>query len=146
MKKELEDKIVGEFPEFFPNFRGDPGKTCLAWGLAIGAGWFDLFYKLCQDVKALNPKEFRFEQIKTKFGGLRAYCIIVEDDKELRNKVSKLVSKAESDSYKICEDCGSVDNVTNDVIGTSSWIVTMCGKCRVEELKRRNAKEKAGNG
>jgi hypothetical protein len=120
MKKETEDKIVSEFPEYFPNFRGNPSETCLAWGLAIGEGWAEMFHQLCRDIKLANPDKFHFEQVKEKFGGLRAYFIGGNE------VVSKLIDQAESDSYKICERCGTKDNVSS----SGSWIVTLCEACR----------------
>lgn len=121
MKKETEDKIVKEFPDFFPDFRGDPTKTCLAWGLAIGEGWAQFFHQLCCDIRSTNPpKEFQFEQVKEKFGGLRAYY------KNGTQEIHDLVSKAEEDSYLYCEQCGAKENVTSE----GAWITTMCDKCR----------------
>ena len=120
MKPEREAKIVEAYPSYFPDIHGDPAKTCLAWGLAIGNGWADLFEKLCADIKATNPEDFKFEQVKEKFGGLRAYY------SGGSNEVGKLVSAAEADSYNVCEECGSRDDVTSE----GAWITTLCGKCR----------------
>ena len=121
MNKDIESKIVEEFPSFFPDFRGDPSKTCLAWGIAIGDGWAKLFHQLCCDIRDKNPpKEFQFEQVKEKFGGLRAYCS--GGTKEIYD----LVDKAEADSYLICEKCGQTENVKSE----GTWIVTLCDHCR----------------
>jgi hypothetical protein len=119
MKQELEEKLIKEYPTYFKDIYGDPTKTCMAFGLAIGDGWYDLFHKLCEDIKATNPGEdFTFSQVKEKFGGLRAYFDGGSD------ATGELISK----SYTICERCGTKDNVTVE----GSWIVTMCGKCRKE--------------
>jgi len=115
-----EDQIVAEFPDYFPDFRGDPGKTCLAWGIAIGEGWMELFHQLCRDIKAAFPEKFQFEQIKEKFGGLRVYYVGGNE------AIHNLVSKAERDSYGVCEGCGSKEDVTSD----GAWITTRCAKCR----------------
>ena len=120
MKPETEAKIVEEFPEFFPDFRGDPMKTCLAWGLDIGEGWAELFHQLCRDIRAAKPESFQFLQVKEKFGGLRAYCAGGNEE------TSKLINKAENDSYNICEGCGTRENVTSE----GGWITTLCDKCR----------------
>ena len=90
-------------------------------GFECGDGWFDLIFKLCEDIEKLKPENFKAVQIKEKFGGLRFYCVYsggagIED----------LLSKAEDDSYKTCEYCGSKENVTSE----GSWIVTLCDKCR----------------
>lgn len=121
MNAEREAQIVEKYPTFFPNIHGDPTKTCLAWGIAIGDGWADLFEKLCADIKAANPPEdFQFLQIKEKFGGLRAYY------SQANEAIHKLVDQAERDSYTICETCGSKDSVTSE----GAWITTLCTKCR----------------
>jgi hypothetical protein len=121
MKQETEDKIVAEFPEYFPDFRGDPTKTCLAWGLAVGEGWSNLFHQLCRDIKATNPPEgFKFEQVKEKFGGLRVYA------SGGTSEIGKLIDAAENDSYTICENCGTKEGVKSE----GAWITTLCGNCR----------------
>lgn len=116
-----EEEIVAEFPSFFPNYKGNPSETCLAFGLEIGTGWYPLFYQLCKDIQISNPPEnFRFEQIKEKFGGLRVYYAA-------GNKaIGDLVNQAEVDCYKICERCSSTDEVTSE----GRWIKTLCKKCR----------------
>lgn len=126
MKTELQAKIIEEFPTFFPDIFGDPMKTCLAWGLAIGDGWYPLFHQLCRDIaKTVPPEDFQFLQIKEKFGGLRAYY------SHGNSYIGDLISKAENESYKICESCGTRDNVTVE----GGWITTLCGNCRLPEPK-----------
>lgn len=122
MDMDREKKIVDAYPEFFPDFRGDPAKTCLAWGLAIGNGWANLFETLCRDIKAVNPgPDFAFMQVKEKFGGLRTYCSLYND------QIEKLIEEAEANSFKTCESCGTTENVT---VGGLNWIQTLCNNCR----------------
>lgn len=91
------------------------------WEYSIGAGWTDLFYELCQGISQSDPPEqFSFIQIKEKFGGLQAYCGVAND------KIFNLIDRAENESYKICENCGSRNNVTSE----GSWIKTLCDNCR----------------
>ncbi len=120
MPRKREQEIVDRFPQYFPDFMGDPGKTCLAWGLAIGSGWLDRFEKLCEDIQAAEPgPEFAFTQVKEKFGGLRAYFT------GGNYKVATLIDEAERDSVNICEACGSRDQVTTK----GNWGVTRCASC-----------------
>lgn len=124
MSPERENHIVKSYPAFFPDFRGDESKTCLAFGLAIDDGWANLFETLCNDIHALNPSDFYWTQVKEKFGGLRAYYSGGDE------QISKLVQEAEDRSYKICELCGSQNEVSATGRG---WIKTLCSKCRHEK-------------
>lgn len=121
MKKELQLKLVSDFPQIFQDFRGDPTKTCMAWGLEVGDGWHDLIRRLCEDVMTMNPPEtFKALQVKEKFGGLRFY--VAGGSQEISNRIDA----AERESYKTCETCGSTESVTS----TGSWITTLCEGCR----------------
>lgn len=73
--------------------------------LYIKEGWFNLVHELCLDISKFNlPESFEVRQIKEKFGGLRFYYYPFVDG------VEKLVSIAESKSFKICEVCGESGN------------------------------------
>jgi hypothetical protein len=120
MQKELEAKLIERFPTYFEDMYGDPTKTCMAFGCECGAGWFDLIFRLCEDIEKTNPKNFKVEQVKEKFGGLRFYY------SGGSQQVNDLVNKAECDSYNICENCGTRENVTSE----GSWILTLCKTCR----------------
>ena len=76
--------------------------------------------KLCKKLTNLNIENLMFVQIKEKFGGLRVY------PNGGNSEIWKLISKAEKESYKICETCGSKENVSQ----TSGWISTICQKCK----------------
>lgn len=123
MSPEREKKIVTQYKDFFPDFRGDPRKTCLAWGLEINDGWADLFETLCENISLLKPTDFCFTQVKEKFGMLRAYYSGGNE------QISKLIMEAEEKSYKTCEKCGSHNQVGTRGRG---WIVTLCDNCRYE--------------
>jgi hypothetical protein len=72
--------------------------------LAIGDGWYELFYELCEQIeKTLNGagKEFAFLQVKQKFGGLRIYVLGSGG-----TDIEHLISLAESKANKTCEECG----------------------------------------
>ena len=121
MKKELEKKLIDEFPTFFKDIYGDPRVTCMAFGCEIGDGWFDLIYDTCKKIAPLDTeKKFHFLQVKEKFGGLRLYC--AGGSREIYD----ITSQAEDGSYKICEHCGSKEEVTSE----GSWITTLCKTCR----------------
>lgn len=123
MKKELEAKLVERFPGFFADMYGDPMQTCMAFGCECDEGWYDLLFRLCEDIEKAEPEEFKLLQVKEKFGGLRVYY---HGGNEV---VHKLVSAAENESYEICERCGIRENVTSE----GSWIFTLCQECRTKK-------------
>ncbi len=47
MKKELENKIVNNYPNLFVDYSDDPSESCLTWGLSVNDGWYQLIDKLC---------------------------------------------------------------------------------------------------
>lgn len=95
----------------------------MAFGIECGDGWFDLLHKMCLDIQALNPHDdFKFLQIKEKFGTLRVYVISATQD-----DVYSIIDAAEEASANICEDCGVKDGVTVEGPG---WIRALCPECR----------------
>lgn len=122
MKKELELNLQAEFPSFFRDLYGDPCHTCMHWGVAVGEGWHNLIHELCVAIKhSLKPGEdFKFDQIKEKFGLLRIYAS--GGNKE----VYQLLGAAQDESANICEFCGSKEDITTE----GSWVQTLCKICR----------------
>jgi hypothetical protein len=81
-------------------------------------------------------------QVKEKFGSLRFYYQInrlTEGTESLDRDFSTIggmVWLAEHMSGKICEYCGTTENVTQDKGG---WISTLCERCRKEkEFRNKN--------
>lgn len=94
---------------------------------SITDGWLPLVEQLIQDlVKAGWNKELC--QCKEKFGGLRFY---INGGSE---QIWQIISKAESDSYKICETCGSTEGVSQTRGG---WITTLCAVHLAEAEKTK---------
>lgn len=78
MSPDLEKKLVAEFPALFADYGKSPEETCMAWGCEHSDGWFDIIRGLCRVIanhlKYLKePTDFKFAQIKEKFGTLRVY-------------------------------------------------------------------------
>lgn len=122
MNQDKEDKFKADFPQIFTDLHDcTPMESCMSWGIAIGQGWYDLLYNLCEEIVKLNPPEdFKAFQVKEKFGGLRFYV------GGSTAEINKLIDVAEEESYKICEDCGSREEVTSE----GRWVKTLCKKCR----------------
>ena len=126
MKKELEEKLVKEFPNLFRDWRGDPQRTCMAWGVAFGDGWFDIFYDLCKKLNGLEP-HMHFDQCKEKFGTARVYfsqdvsCSCGTQS----GPIFDLVDEFEKKSATVCEWCGKSGEIREDL----PWIRTLCDDC-----------------
>jgi hypothetical protein len=79
MRKELEQRVVERWPTWF-NTGGDIRHTAMPWGFTHDDGWFDILWRLCEDLEPLvtemeragGPK-FEVLQVKEKFGGLRIH-------------------------------------------------------------------------
>jgi hypothetical protein len=79
MQKELEQRLVERWPAWFKT-EGDIRDTAMARGFEHGDGWFDILWRLCEDLEPLvaqfeqeTGSQFEVLQVKEKFGGLRFY-------------------------------------------------------------------------
>jgi hypothetical protein len=157
MKKELEEKIFKDFPEFFKH-KKDMHKSLMGFGIACGDGWYTLVYDLCRDIKNWYenneshhiideeynteirkgiPDHFEVVQVKEKFGGLRFYILSAPQ------VIHDMIRRAENDSYFICERCGKdvrkqeyndgkYHSYYRDQLG---WVQTLCDSCLQDEIK-----------
>ena len=126
MKAELDKKLCKAFPKIFAQRKLPMNQTAMCWGFECGDGWYDLIYNLCEKIqKHCDEKGVQVEavQVKEKFGSLRFYVSHADD------VVYDLISKAEERSYRICQKCGSNENVTST---DSGWIGYYCKDC-IEE-------------
>lgn len=104
------EQIREEFPQFF---KANQEISC-------GNGWYNILRKLCQNIRD-QEVEFKFLQIKEKFAALRIHYECSHYD-----KIKGLVSGAEEESLKVCENCGSRESVST---GGGYWIKTLCKRC-----------------
>lgn len=122
MKEELEDKIIEKYPELFKE--EETGMTVVC-GIECNDGWYDLLDKLCTDItKSCKENQYPFPtvvQVKEKFGGLRFYVNDAVD------QIYTLIEKAEQESYKICEQCGTREDV--EMRKRNTWLTTLCDNC-----------------
>jgi hypothetical protein len=135
MDQVLQDELFEKYPDFFSNKDKSPMESCMSMGIECGNGWYDLINSICQIVESLNKNikdrnrliagnnkkiiDFKFDQIKEKFGGLRAYYSGGND------YIRGLVTMAETMSYKTCEVCGNKGKPNK-----GGWISTLCDSCR----------------
>jgi hypothetical protein len=107
MREELEQKLVARWPTWF-NTGGDIRDTAMPRGFEHGDGWFDILWRLCEDLEPLvaefevagGPK-FEVLQAKEKFGGLRFYVNCCRNE-----AIRQRIGIAADDSLRICEVCG----------------------------------------
>lgn len=136
MKKELEQILFDRYPEFFSERHMPMSQSCMCWGIECGDGWFDLIDKLCLllthkiSTTGSKYKDFRFQQIKEKYGELRIYHnggAIVDN----------LVDYIASISTNICEICGNKGGMYN----VNNWFMVRCPKCFSERVSYEDASE-----
>lgn len=92
---------------------------------ALNTGWRKAFgTALCEELRTALIEinylyEFRFMQIKQKYGSLRLYC------NSAPQKAFDVLDKYEKLSYHYCETCGKPARLTCD----GYWYETICQDC-----------------
>ena len=115
MNQTLTEQLVKDFPTVFKDVGGDPRVTCMAWGLEVGDGWYDIIRELSAQ---LEPLGVSAAQVKEKFGTLRFY--VTEGWTE---EVQQLINRAERKSSHTCEVCGE----RGEIMGRG-WLKVRCEK------------------
>jgi hypothetical protein len=121
MRTELEQRLVERWPTWF-NTGGDIRCTAMARGFEHGDGWFDILWRLCEELEPLvteieragGPK-FEVLQVKEKLGGLRIYVNRHSD------AIERCLGIAADESFRTCEVCGQPGKPREE-----SWIKTLC--------------------
>ena len=130
MKEELEKKLVKKYPKIFTEYKGDPAKTCMSWGMETGDGWFQIIDTMCglldnhadPDRNSSPGPQVVASQVKEKFGCLHFYTNGCDDYQD------GVIAMAESMSYKTCEVCGMPGKRRG-----GGWIRTLCDACYKED-------------
>lgn len=141
MRKELDEKLVADFPKIFKNRHGDMKETLMCWGFDCGDGWYQVLHSLCDQIQRYtdwNNDNFAkgytqykqvpqvvAVQVKEKFGGLRFYYDGGDDH------ISGMVRMAESWAYHTCEECGAPGTLRH-----GGWIRTLCDTHEAERQAR----------
>lgn len=106
-----------------------------------GDGWLLLIDTLIGALQELGW-DGHIDQIKEKFGGLRFYISsanlrfdFISSDGYLsmggdcgNDNIFKAIELAEAESFRVCENCGSVKDVVCKTTPTG-WLKTYCGEC-----------------
>ena len=124
MNEKNTKKPLDRFNFFQPTIH-KPRTQLSDWGFEVNDGWFELIWKLCEDLDEMKkhlviiPEDpFQVLQVKEKFGGLRFYTNGCSGDMFQR------ILKAEHDSFSICENCGKAGELR-----TGGWVKTLCDEC-----------------
>jgi hypothetical protein len=119
MKTELEsevDKVCERLATRYPYQFQKP--DFFEFNPAFGDGWLPLFERLCENVDraldACDKAQFRWAQVKEKFGGLRAYWEFGNSDEERATfrkspagqEVIRLIEAASQEADRTCDVCG----------------------------------------
>jgi hypothetical protein len=122
MRKALEQCLVEWWPAWF-NTKGDIRHTAMPRGFTHDDGWFDILWRLCEDLEPLvaefeqeTGSQFGVLQVKEKFGGLRFYVNCGRND-----AIRQPILAAIEESFHTCEICGQPGKLRED-----SWIKTLC--------------------
>lgn len=125
MTKDLELKLVAQYPVLFQEYGGSPSKTCMAWGCSHGDGWFDLLVAMCAEIQEYvdtHPGvQTHFLQVKEKFAGLRVYHHTEGGDSAWED-IEAIINKYYNPSITTCEVCGQ----PGKMVSFSHLVLTRC--------------------
>ena len=86
-------------------------------------GWLDLVDKMCAELVELSPT-IRLEQIKEKFGTLRAYTTWVPNPEQTDLAAHYIIIRYEGESQSICEFTGRSGQLHQ--LSKHGWIKCVC--------------------
>lgn len=166
MKAELQQKLIEKYPILFQDKDKSPKETLICFGIETGDGWYKIlddlfgyFYTVmdgeyyipfkkeyieegnCETYGAyIKPPKIKLLQVKEKYGTLRVYTSLYEDEpisEELKNKFEEnayerllksiykrydfAVDYAEYLSSRTCEETGKEGQLY-----TQGWYATLC--------------------
>jgi hypothetical protein len=114
MRKALEQTLVERWPTWF-NTEGDIRHTLMPWGFTHDDGWFDIVWRLCENLEPLVSEfeqaagcQFEVLQVKEKFGGLRFYV------NHRNDAIRRRILAAQEESFHTCEVCGQPGRLRED--------------------------------
>lgn len=128
MTEEEMDKFLESIGGLENGYFTDRPPITSSWCFECGKGWYPLIKELIEDLIAMGWDK-KICQVKEKFGGLRFYINSGSDE------IHDRISKAENDSYEICERTGKPGKLRQDL----GWWKTLCDEEYQKILKKRNA-------
>ena len=114
----------------FPNLFTERNLSKKLYGIRhceCNDGWYDVIREACEDLTKLNIPQLYLQTVKEKFGGLRIYTSISSEI------IWAITERAQEESFKTCEDCGSRNEVA---LSKGGWIRSLCSKCQEARDKK----------
>ena len=109
------------------------------FGVECEDGWKGLYQPVIDYINKYNEEHrgtdsfITILQIKEKYGGLRFYWNAENIPQEICAELTNMIHEAETESYKVCEFCGTRDKVGITVDG---WYTTICEDCVLDYNKK----------
>ena len=119
MNADLENKLLEKYPRLFADHKKPPAESLMCYGCDHGDGWFFIIDSMCRCIQQHTEKsesQYKFLQVKEKFGGLRVY------DTGGDEYTSGIIDMAEAISRRTCEVCGSPGKLNSSGL----WVKTLC--------------------
>lgn len=127
MKEELIWALAFDYPRVYIGTRRKY-ETASFQGIVCGDGWEPIVRWLSAAIERLIEQEadderefYRCIEVRERFGGLEFYMNDATDE------MAKLIKIAISESYKVCEFCGSPGSLRQD---SRRGAKTLCESCR----------------
>lgn len=96
-----------------------------------GPGWHPLIKEALTKLEALNSADQAVLQVKEKFGGLRIYLSVHNDETDA------IIRAAELEASRTCEECGAQEQVE---LRGGGWLKNLCDVCEEKRLQKRSVK------
>lgn len=116
--------------------------------ISCGIGWKDIVFKLVEELdriwtgyKKKNGREvWKLLQVKEKFGGLRFYPELPDDENgDLKSRKEQSYASmdfAETEAWKTCEQCGKPGHA----VSVQYMIATVCDACEARMKETSTSK------
>jgi len=127
---DMEEQLARDF--WFMNIeKPDPWNPEFSWyencfPMEWNNGWLRPFYNLCRDLLLEVKSDFRWTQLKEKWGMACCYY-----DGGITPYGEELIHEFEHETKEICEVCGKSGSMRTD-----GWYKVLCNECYEEVNKR----------
>lgn len=132
MKQELQEKLFGTYPKIFADRDKTVQESAMCRGFCCWDGWYEIIDTLCSLLQKATDDTGEEQavafQVKEKFGTLRFYLNHTTDLQRV------YIIFATAMSEKVCEYCGSFDNVKKR---SGGLVRTTCDTCD-EKIKKND--------